>query len=160
MSTSTTTSKSVQLPSARVLIGSVYAICVLGIIAVLVGEILFTDHDPYSSEGPVNSIISISIIGTAALAMGLGLLAWSRRDPDRPRVAAIALAAFAVLTVVFFWSGAPGIFGACAAACAGLTRDGRPLSGAPRVAGIIGAFLALLNVLLTIGGVLLEPLVG
>ena len=60
-----------------------------------------------------------------------------------------------VLTIIFFWSGAPGILGACAAWCAGLTRGGRPLGGAARVAGIVGAFVALLNVVLTIGGVLL-----
>jgi hypothetical protein len=64
--------------------------------------------------------------------------------------------ALAVLSVVFFWAGAPGILGACAAWCAGLTRDRRPLDGAARVAGILGAFLALLNVVLSVGGVLLE----
>jgi hypothetical protein len=65
------------------------------------------------------------------------------------------LLALSVVTIIFFWSGAPGILGACAAACAGLTRGGRPLTGAARTAGIIGAFIALLNVVLSVGGVLL-----
>ena len=57
-----------------------------------------------------------------------------------------------VVTLVFFWSGAPGIFGACAAWLAGLTRGGQRLSGASRLAGIVGAFIVLLNVVLSIGG--------
>jgi hypothetical protein len=43
MSTSTVAPRSVTLPSARVLVGAVYAICVLGLIAVFVGDIVFTD---------------------------------------------------------------------------------------------------------------------
>jgi hypothetical protein len=75
-------------------------------------------------------------------------------------VGSFLLLALAVVTVVFFWSGAPGILGACAAACAGLTSGGRPLPWGARVAGIVGAFFALLNVVLTVGGVVLTPLIG
>jgi len=160
MSTSTTTSRTVQLPSAPVLIGTVYAVCVLGLLALFTGEIVFTDKDPYRSEGPVESMIAISILGTAALVIGVGLFLWLRRTPEQARVGTFVLAGLGVLTIVFFWSGAPGVFGACAAACAGLTRDGRPLTGAARMAGIVGAFLALLNVLLTIGSVALDPFIG
>lgn len=67
--------------------------------------------------------------------------------------------ALSVLTVIVFWSGAPGIFGAAAAWLAGLTRGGRPLSGAARVAGIVGAFVAALNILLSVGGILLSLIV-
>jgi hypothetical protein len=160
MSTSTSAPRTVQLPSARVLVGGVYVVCVLGMIALFTGEIVFTDKDPHRSEGPVESMIAISTFGTAALVIGVGLLLWLVRTPEHARVGAFLLLALAVVTVVFFWSGAPGIFGACAAACAGLTRGGRPLPGGARVAGIVGAFFALLNVVLTIGGIVLTPLIG
>jgi hypothetical protein len=80
--------------------------------------------------------------------------------PQRARVGSLVLAALSVLTIIFFWSGAPGVLGACAVWCAGLTRGGRPVAGAARVAGIVGAFIAWLNVVLTIGGVLLDPFVS
>ena len=160
MSTSTATPRSVQLPSAPVLVGAVYAVCVLGLLAIFTGEIIFSDKDPNRSEGPVESLISVSIVGTAALVIGVGLALWSVRSAERARVGSFVLLALAVLTIVFFWSGAPGILGACAAWTAGLTRGARPLGGAARVAGIVGAFLALLNVVLTVGGIALDPMIG
>jgi len=137
-------------------VGLVYAVCVLGLVAVFVGQIVFTDQDPHANDGPIESILTVSIAGTAALLIGGVLLAWLGRTPERARIGSFVLAALSVLTVVFFWSGAPGVLGACAAACAGLTRGGRAVSGGARVAGIVGAFIALLNVMLTIGGVLLN----
>jgi hypothetical protein len=160
MSASTATPRSVQLPSAKVLVGVVYAICVLGLLAIFTGEIIFSDKDPHRSEGPIDSIIGISIFGTAALVIGVGLALWFVRTTDRARVGAFVLVALSVLTIPFFWAGAPGVLGACAAWTAGLTRGARPLPGAARVAGIVGAFVALLNVVLTIGGELLNPFVG
>lgn len=160
MSTSTTTPRSVQLPSAPVFIGVVYAVCVLGLIALFTAEIIVSDKDPHRSAGPIDSIVGISVLGTAALLIGVGLLAWMGRTPERARIGSFVLTALAVLTIVFFWTGAPGIFGACAAACAGLTRGGRPLTGGARMAGIVGAFIALLNMFLTVGGVLVSPLLG
>jgi hypothetical protein len=64
-----------------------------------------------------------------------------------------------VLTMIVFWSGAPGLFGAAAAWLAGLTRGGRPLGGAARIAGIVGAFVVVLDVLLTVGGLVLSAFV-
>jgi len=160
MPTSTVSPRSVQLPSAPVLVGGVYAVCVLAMDALFFGVVLFGDGDPHRSEGPIDSIVTISIVGTAALVIGVGLALWFGRTPERARIGCFVLVALAVLTIVFFWSGAPGILGACAAWCAGLTRGGRPVEGAARAAGIVGAFLALLNVLLTLGGVLLSPLAG
>jgi hypothetical protein len=160
MPSSTLSSRSVQLPSAFVLVGGVYAVCVLAMDALFLGVILFGDGDPHRSEGPIDSLVTISVVGTLALAIGVGLALWFGRTPGRARVGSLVLVALAVLTIVFFWSGAPGILGACAAWCAGLTRGGRPVEGASRAAGIVGAFLALLNVLLTIGGVLLSPVAG
>ena len=152
MSTSTRATRSVSLPSGPVLVGAVYAICVLGLIAVFVGEIVFTDKDPHRSEGPIESIIGVGLFGTAALVIGVGLTLWLVRTPEQAKVGAILLGALSVLTLVVFWSGAPGVLGACAAWLAGLTRGGRPLGGGARVAGIVGAFIALLNVVLTVGG--------
>jgi hypothetical protein len=160
MSTSTASRRTVQLPSAPVFVGVVYCVCVLLPLAVFTGSIIFTDDDPYRDEGPIDGIVAVSIFGTAALVIGVGLALWLSRTPEHARVGSFVLAALSVLTVVFFWSGAPGIFGACAAWCAGLTKGGRPLSGGARVAGIVGVFVALLNVVITIGAFLLAPVFG
>lgn len=160
MTTPTTTPRTVQLPTARVLVGVVYAVCVLAMLVLFAGEVIVSDKDPHRSEGPIESIVAISISGTAALIIGVGLSLWFVRTQDRARVGSFVLVALAVLTLILFWTGAPGVLGACAAWCAGLTKGGRPLGGGARVAGIVGAFIALLNVVLTIGGVLLSPVVG
>jgi hypothetical protein len=157
---STTSTRSITLPSAPVLIGVVYAVCVLGLLAVFTGAILFTDVDPYKDQGPVDSIISVGLVGTLALVIGVGLSLWLVRSPERAAVGAIVLAVLSVLSLVVFWSGAPGIFGACAAWLGGLTRGSRPQGGAARVAGIIGAFIAVLNIVLTIGGSVLGMITG
>jgi hypothetical protein len=155
MSTSTQTSRSVQLPSAAIVVGTVYVACVLTMLAIFTGDIVFTDKDPQRSEGPVESLIAVGTFGTAALVIGVGLALWLVQKPERARVGTYTLVALALVTLVFFWSGAPGIFGACAAWCAGLTKGGRPLTGSARTAGIVGAFIALLNVVLSLGGELL-----
>lgn len=155
-SPSAATRRSLSLPAAPVLVGGVYGICVLGLIAVFVGEIAFSDKDPHRSEGPIESIIGVGMFGTAALVIGVGLALWLVRTPDRARAGALLLGALSVLTLPVFWSGAPGVFGACAVWLAGLTRGARPLGGAARTAGIVGAFVALLNVVLTVGGVVLS----
>jgi hypothetical protein len=142
------------------LIGTVYVVCVLGLIAVFVGDIVFTDNDPYRSEGPIESIIGIGLYGTAALVIGVGIGLWLVRSPERAKVGAILLGALSVLSLVAFWSGAPGVLGACAAWLAGLTRGGRPLGGAARVAGIVGLFIAILNVVVTVGGMIATAVAG
>lgn len=152
--------RTLPLPSARGLIGGVYAICVVGLVAVFVGEIAFTDVDPHKSEGPIESIVSVSVVGTTALAICLGLGLWLVRTPERARIGAVVFGALSVVGLVLFWSGAPGLFGATAAWLAGMTRGGRPSSGAARAAGIVGAFIALVNVLLTVGGVLFAAVNG
>lgn len=156
MSTSTTTSRSVQLPPGGVFVGIVYAVCVLALDLVFLGEIVFSDKDPHRHQGPIDSLVSVSIFGTAALVIGVGLAVWLNRTPDQARIGALVLAALSVLAIIFFWSGAPGILGACAAWCAGLTRGARPLAGAARAAGIVGSFIAILNVVLTVGGVVVS----
>ncbi len=156
MSTPATAARSVALPTARVLIGTVYGVCVVGFIAVLIGEALVSDADPYRPEGPVGAMIGVGLGGTAALLIGVGLGLWLVRTPERSKVGAILFAALSVLALIVVWSGAPGVFGACAAWLAGLTRGGRPLGGAARIAGVVGVFMALLNMVLTVGGVLVS----
>lgn len=148
----TSAQRRVQLPSGPVLVGVVYAVTVLLILAIFTGDIIFGEGDPHRDEGPIESLIAIGIGGTTALVIGVALTLWFTQTADRARVGSYVLLALSVLTIVFFWSGLPGILGACAAWCAGLTRGARPLGGGARVAGIVGAFIALLNVVLTIGG--------
>ena len=157
MATSTESPRRVQLPKAAVLVGVVYAVCVVGWLVIFTGDIVVSDQDPHRSEGPIESMVLIGTIGTAALVVGVVLGLWSARTPERARVGTFVLAVLAVVTIVFFWSGAPGILGACAAWSAGLTRGARPVSGSARVAGIVGAFVALLNVALALGSVALLP---
>jgi hypothetical protein len=148
-----------SLPSAKVLIGGVYAICVLGLLAVFAGQIAFTDVDPHENQGPIESIVGISVVGTIALALAVGLGSWLVRNPERARTGAVVVGVLSVLSIPFFWAGAPGILGATAAWLGGLTRGARPLAGAARAAAVVGALLALLNVLLTIGGVIVAAVV-
>jgi hypothetical protein len=158
MSNSTVAARSFTLPSGKVLVGIVYAVCVLGLIAVFIGDIVFTDKDPHRSDGPIESMIGVGMFGTAALVIGVGLSLWLLSTPERAKVGAILLGALSVLTLPFFWSGAPGVFGACAAWVAGLTRGGRPIGGGARVAGLVGAFIVLLNIVATAGGVIASSL--
>ena len=151
--------RTVQLPAARTLIGAVFVACVLLPLAIFVGEILFTDRDAYRSEGPVDSIVGIGVVGGVGLVLAVGLGAMLVRTPERARIGAVVFAALSVVTIIVFWSGTPGLFGASAAWLAGLTRGGRPLGGAARVAGIVGAFVAVLNILLSVGGLVLSAIV-
>ncbi len=148
--------RTVQLPAARTLIVAVVVACVLFPIAVFLGQILFTDTDAYRSEGPVDSIVRIGVVGGVGFVLAVGLGSLLVRSPERARIGAVVFAALAVVTVIVFWSGTPGLFGACAAWLAGLTRGGRPLGGVARVAGIVGAFVAVLNILLSVGGIVLS----
>ena len=158
-STTPAPARTVQLPSAAVLLGAVLTCCVLLPNAVFLGQILFTDKDPHENDGPLESIISISVVAGVALVLAVGVSAFLVRSRERARIGAVVLAGIAVLTVIVFWSGAPGIFGACAAWLAGLTKGGRPLGGAARVAGIVGVFVAVLNILLSVGGILISWLI-
>ncbi len=156
MSTSSSAQRTVQLPSGPVLVAWVYGLCVVGLVAVFAVEIAVGDKDPHRAQGPVDSITAVATFGTVALAVGAGLVLWLRRTPSSARVGALLVAALAVLTIGFFWSGAPGVLGACAAWCAGLTRGARPLVGAARAAGVVGALIAMLNVVLSVGGVVVS----
>jgi hypothetical protein len=148
-----------RVPSAPVLIGGVYCLCVLAIIAIAAGSILVTDEDPSRSDGPVEEIVSIGVAGTTALVVGVLAGLALVGAPGRARVGAIVFGALAIITLPFFWSGAPGIFGAVAAWLAGLTRGCRPLDGAARGFGVIGLCAAILNPIVALGGELLHLLI-
>jgi hypothetical protein len=158
-SSTPTAARTVQLPSARTLFGAVIVACILLPFAAFVGNIVFTDQDPYRNEGPVESMITIGVVGGAALVLALGVSALLVASPERARIGAVVFGALSVLTVIVFWSGAPGLFGAAAAWLAGLTRGGRPLGGAARFAGIVGAFVAVLDIVLAVGGMALSAFV-
>lgn len=153
---STSSTRSVPLPSGPVLVAAAYVVCVLGLIAVFLGEIAFSDQDPHRSQEPIDSIISVGLAGTTSLVIGVGLTLWLVSTPERARIGALVLGTLSVITLPFFWSGAPAVLGACAAWLAGVTRGARVLGGAARVAGIVGVFVVLLNIVLAVGGVVVS----
>jgi hypothetical protein len=105
--------------------------------------------DPYRAEGPVDSITSIALFGGIALIVALAIALPLRRDPARARIGAMVLGSLALLTLPFFWSGAPAIFGAAAAWLAGLTKDTHPQTGAARGFGIVGLVVVAILVVAT-----------
>jgi len=80
-----------------------------------------TGDDPYRAEGPVDSIKGIALFGGMALVVALAIALPLHRDPARARIGTMVLGSFSLLTLPFFWSGAPAVFGASAVWMAGLT---------------------------------------
>ncbi len=109
----------------------------------------FADDDPYRAQGPVESIKNIALFGGISLIVALAIALPLRRDPARARIGAIALGSLALITLPFFWCGAPAIFGAAAAWLAGLVKDTEPQTGVARGFGIIGLVVAALVVVAT-----------
>ncbi len=108
-----------------------------------------TGVDPYRAEGPVDSIKSIALFGGIALVVALAIALPLRRDPAKARIGATVLGSLSLLTLPFFWSGAPAILGAAAAWMAGLTKDTEPQTGAARGFGIVGLVVAAILVVAT-----------
>ncbi len=150
--TTTTATRSINLPSAAVLMGGCYLLAVLGTATIHIAQILSTDVDPYGSEGPVESIVAVSLACTVALALAVGIGFAFRGSRERDQIGAIVLAVLAVPSVIVFWSGAPAVIGAGAVWKAGLTRGGTPLDGAGRVAGLVGLFLLIATLVLLVVG--------
>ncbi len=151
---------SFRLPRGPVLLGGAWLVGVVGPLLFFLGVILLTDQDPYASQGPVESIVSIAVVGNVVTAIALGLALGLGRDAGRARVVSVVLGVLSVLSLVVFWSGGPVVLGAAAAWCAGLSRDRTPLSGAPRVAGLVGTFVALLALVIWYGSSFADLLVG
>ncbi|CAM3849553.1 hypothetical protein [Smaragdicoccus niigatensis] len=114
---------------------------------IFVAIILITNVDPHKPEGPIESITGIAMFGSLALIVALAI-GFALRGP-RSNIAAIVLGALAVITLPFFWSGAPATFGAAAAWRAGFVQGGEPQTGAARGFGIVGIVVA---VLVIVGG--------
>lgn len=151
MTTETTKVTQRQL-SPAVLVGGTFALTTLLNIAFHVGEILFTDHDPYASAGPVESIESVALVGGIGLVLALAIAVPLSRDPHRAKVGAIVLGALAIVTLPVFWSGAPAVLGAAAAWLGGLARGSYPQTGAARGFGIVGLVIAILEIVATVFG--------
>ena len=94
--TTTTATRPITLPSAPVLIGGVYLLSVLGTAAFYIGQILFTDVDPYQREGPVESMIATSLVCSVALALAVGIGFAFRGSRERDQVGAVVLAVLIV----------------------------------------------------------------
>lgn len=139
-------------PSGPVLVGGAFLLTtVLGIV-VQIAAIVVDGQDPHAPQGPIDSIVSISVAGGGGLVVALALALLLLRDPARTRIGAIVLGALALVSAPFFWSGAPAVFGAAAAWLAGLTKGGRPQTGAARGFGIVGFVVAVLVVVAIIVG--------
>lgn len=151
MSTETTSATNRRL-SPAVLVGGTFALTTLLGIAFHVGEILFTDHDPHTPEGPIASIQSIAVAGGIGLLLALAIAVPLSRDPQRSKVGAVVLGALAIITLPVFWSGAPAAFGAAAAWLGGLARGSHPQAGAARGFGIVGLVIVGLEIVATIFG--------
>ena len=151
MTTETTRATGVRL-SPAVLVGGAFALTTLLSVAFHVGEILFTDHDPHAPAGPIESIQSVALVGSIALAVALAIAIPLSRDPDRAKTGAIVLGVLTILSLPVFWSGAPAVFGATAAWLGGLTRGSFPQTGAARGFGIVGLVVVVLEIVATVFG--------
>lgn len=61
----------------------------------------------------------------------------------------IVLGVLSMLTLSFFWCGAPAVFGAAAAWLAGVVPGAEPQTGAARGFGVVGLVIAALLVIAT-----------
>ena len=123
------------------------------------GEILFTNHDPHAPGGPIESIESVAIVGGIGLVVALALALPLAKNAAKARVGAIVLGVLALVSLPDFWSGAPAVLGASAAWLAGMTKGGQPQSGAARGFGIIGFVIAVLEVVATFAGPVVQAVI-
>ncbi len=150
--TTETTRVAERRPSPAMLVGGAFALTTVLTIAIHVGEILFTDHDPHAPEGPVASIESAAVVGGIGLVLALAIAVPLSRTPDQAKVGAIVLGVLTIATLPVFWSGAPATFGASAAWLGGLARGSFPQAGAARGFGIVGIVVAVLEIVATVFG--------
>ena len=125
--------------SGPTLLATVFLLTTVLGLAFQTADFVFTvsGEDPYRAEGPVDSINGIALFGGIALVVALAIALPLRRDPAKARIGAMVLGSLALLTLPFFWSGAPAVFGAAAAWMAGLTKDAEPQTGVARGFGIV-----------------------
>jgi hypothetical protein len=154
VSTTTTTSTTLVARglSAPLLVGGAFVLSTVAGICFQLADILFTNDDPHRSQGPIESIESIALVGAIGLVVALAIAVPMVKNPARARVGAIILGALSLVSIPFFWSGAPAAFGAAAAWLAGLTKSAEPQSGVARGFGIVGFVVAVLVVVATFAG--------
>ena len=133
-----------RVPSAQVVISAVYALCVLVPLAYLT-LVVILGLDPSGPDTARQEMIAIGLVGTTTLVSGVLPGLYLAKSDSASRIGAIVYGVLSLLTIVFFWSGAPGILGAVAAWLGGLTRGRTPVQGAARVLAIIGLCIAILN---------------
>ena len=138
--------------SPALLVGGAFALSTLLNIANHVGEILFTDHDPDAPDGPIASIVGISVLGGAALVLALAIAVPLARDSRRARIGTMVLGALTVVSLIVFWSGAPATLGAATAWLGGLAKGSHPQTGVARGVGIFGMVVAILVIVATMFG--------
>lgn len=140
------------VPTYPVLLGTVFAICTIGMAINLVVAIALDveDDGPRTLQEQLAGVLGFGIAGLTIAIVGAW---WFTRRPARTKAGAILYGALAVPTLVLFFSGTPGMFGATAAFLAGLTRDRQPEAGVPRAFGVLGLVVAILNILVTVLGV-------
>jgi hypothetical protein len=149
MTTTAPTATEPRLTPA-VLVGGAFTLTTLLSIAIHIAEILFTDQDPNAPEGPIASIQSVAVVGGIGLALALAIALPLSGDPHRAKVGAIVLGALALITLPFFWSGAPASLGAGAAWLGGFARGSHPQTGAARGFGVVGIVIVILLIVATV----------
>lgn len=147
------------VPTYPVLLGLVFAVCTvvmaLNLVAAIATDVV--DEGPRTLQQQLAGVIGFGLAGLVVSVLGAR---WFSRAEARSTVGAIVFGVLAVPTVILFFSGAPGMFGATAAYLAGLTRGRTPGSGAPRVFGIVGLVIAILNMLVVVAGVSIAWIAG
>jgi hypothetical protein len=118
------------------------------------------DLDPEGPGTARQEMIDIGLVGTTALVIGVLPGLHLARSESASRIGAIVYGALSVLTIPFFWSGAPGVLGAVAAWLGGLTRGRTSLRGAPRVFAIIGLCIAIINCVASVAWFAVGAFVG
>lgn len=153
MTTTTATSRATERRlSPALLVGGTFALTTVLGIALHVGEIIFTDTDANASEGAIESIQGIAVVGGIGLILALAIGIPLSRDPQRAKIGAVVLGSLAIVTLPFFWSGAPATLGATAAWLGGLARGSHPQSGVARGFGVVGLVIAVLVIVATVVG--------
>lgn len=134
------------VPSYKVLVGVAYAVCVLGMSLSIFAEMqtgyVGSGEQPRSLE---EQLVGVLGFGTLGLAVSVGAVWLFGTRLRRAGLGAVVMGILSVPSLAFFWCGMPALLGAAAAHLAGLTRDGRPVAGAPRVFGMVGLVFAILN---------------
>jgi hypothetical protein len=134
------------VPPYRVLVGIAYAVCVLGMSLSIIAE-MQTGYVG-SGEQPRSlgeQLVGVLGFGTLGLLLSVGAVWLFGRKLQRAGLGAVVMGVLSVPALAFFWCGMPALLGAAAAHLAGLTRDGRPVAGAPRLFGMVGLVFAVLN---------------